>query len=473
MSDSQTPDIYTAVEGELYALIESGVRSAKEASTPVISAWARALSNVPPEKFKPDIAISSFMRRAIEALGGGVWSDAATALFGLGPTANLGMTLRRAAAAECLPNFKGPRDPNLTESERNRKLADSFRKAPNGEAKMLRIMNTALVDIAVEHEFALEPFRPEPLIEDNLDSLVDTESVEPVPDSTTAVLGETAPEPEMSDEPLSPTAEPSGSAVAASADDSEPDEVVKPAGRQETHLAILSGAIRRRWFIAAAACLIAMVAVVAGDKNTRSPRTLPLSETSALFGPERPVHKYHSSPRLFDNVTFNSLTGVPNIGDERNFMTGKLAGANGGFYDPMNGVRTGDELLIRLYIHNNAKQYWILGSRYRDRGVAKNTIARVYIPTNLAQAQRIKGFVSADNARPRVVFDTVTLNASYPFKLDYEEGSTKITSLLTDRHISDQLVRGGVPVSYGDDLSTKFLPFLDATALVTFRVRVI
>src|SRR3989344_3864945 len=98
----------------------------------------------------------------------------------------------------------------------------------------------------------------------------------------------------------------------------------------------------------------------------------------AQFGPDRPTKKYVQGQPGFDHVTFNSFTGVPNIGDERNFLTGKIDGAPDGFYDPMNQVRDGNEILVRVYIHNGADSS--LNSDANNKvGIARNTKVRVEV----------------------------------------------------------------------------------------------
>jgi uncharacterized repeat protein (TIGR01451 family) len=192
----------------------------------------------------------------------------------------------------------------------------------------------------------------------------------------------------------------------------------------------------------------------------------------AGFGPDRPTKEYHQGVAGFDHVTFNSFTGVPNIGDERNFHTGKIAGAPDGFYDPMNKVRDGNELLMRVYVHNGADAS-LNGADKNHRGVARNTKVRVEVPENkLAQAFQTKAFVSADNAHPATVYDTVDVNAAYPFELDYVEGSAQITTnFMEDKPLSDNIVKGGVLI--GDDaLDGNVRGCFEFVALVTYKVKV-
>lgn len=189
----------------------------------------------------------------------------------------------------------------------------------------------------------------------------------------------------------------------------------------------------------------------------------------AGFGPDRPTRPYVQGQPGFDHVTFNSFTGVPNIGDERNFMTGKIAGAPNGFYDPMNQVRDGNEILVRVYVHNNADT----SLNASGNGVARNTRVNVQIPEGqLAQAHQMKGAIYASNAQPQTVTDTLDVNANYPFQLDYVEGSAQITTnFVNDLPLSDEITRGGVLI--GDDVMDGNLPgCFEYVALVTYRVKV-
>ena len=188
----------------------------------------------------------------------------------------------------------------------------------------------------------------------------------------------------------------------------------------------------------------------------------------AQFGPDRPTKAYVQGMPGFDHVTFNSFTGVPNIGDERNFLTGKIATAPDGFYDPMNQVREGNELLVRVYVHNNADPSLNAGGT----GVAKNTKVRAEVPTNLAQVHQTKAFITADNAQPKEITDTLDINAAYPFEMDYVEGSARLTSnFVSDLPLSDSLVSTGVLI--GDDkLDGNVNGCFEYVALITYKIKI-
>lgn len=187
---------------------------------------------------------------------------------------------------------------------------------------------------------------------------------------------------------------------------------------------------------------------------------------TASFGPDRPTKVYNGPGTPgFDTVTFNSFTNVPNIGDERNFVTGKIAGADGGFYDPMTKLRGSDEVLIRVYVHNNADPK----HNANGSGVAKNTKVRVQLPTAglVSKNQTAKAFVSADNAQPKEIYDTLDMRAEngQAFGVTYVPGSASVTSNTGTQAVSDAIIGGGV--NFGDQKGC-----FEYIRLVTLKVKI-
>lgn len=188
----------------------------------------------------------------------------------------------------------------------------------------------------------------------------------------------------------------------------------------------------------------------------------------AELGSDRPTKVYNGAGTAgFDQVTFNSFTNVPNIGDERNFLHAKINGADGGFYDPMNGVRNGDEILVRVYVHNGADPKY----NASGQGVAKNTRVRVALPTGMASSQVAKAFVSADNAQPQVIEDSMTVTGETPVGLSYVPGSATIKSNFQDKPLSDSIVSSGVLIG-DDNINGTMKGCFEYVALVTFKVKV-
>lgn len=191
---------------------------------------------------------------------------------------------------------------------------------------------------------------------------------------------------------------------------------------------------------------------------------------SASFGPDRPTKAMGPGVGGFDYVTFNSFTNVPDIGDERNFFQGQIMG-DGVFYDPVANLRDGDEVMVRVYVHNNADA----SLNESGRGIAKNTKVRVELPTGTNDAKATaKAYVSASNANPETVWDELdfsTENGGF-FDLEPIAGSATVLTNFADMQVNlDQLLGDGVLI--GDDgLDGEIRGCFEYTALVTFKVKV-
>lgn len=188
---------------------------------------------------------------------------------------------------------------------------------------------------------------------------------------------------------------------------------------------------------------------------------------SAALGDNRPVRPYTQGMPGFEYVTFNSFTGVPNIGDERDFFHGKISEAPNGFYDPMNGLRAGDEVLMRVYVHNNADE----SLNESGVGVAKNTNVRVSLPTGLSQSHQASAFISADNAQPQIIEDTISMTGEYPIQLEFVPGSARVKTNFMDVSVGDSIATTGVQI--GDNaLDGNLNGCFEYVALVTFKVKI-
>src|SRR6185436_18200923 len=82
--------------------------------------------------------------------------------------------------------------------------------------------------------------------------------------------------------------------------------------------------------------------------------TVTITGSAKAWYPERPTYTI-ANPA--DHVTFNSITDNPNYGDERTFFDSKDAAntAAGGYADSTK-VTNGEEVLLRVYVHNNASE---------------------------------------------------------------------------------------------------------------------
>ncbi len=203
---------------------------------------------------------------------------------------------------------------------------------------------------------------------------------------------------------------------------------------------------------------VATIAIVAGVA----------SQAIAGFGPDRPTRPWTAAENGFDHVTFNSYTGVPNgIGDEREFFRGVQVGRDGNWIDPVNGVEQGAEVEMKIFIHNNADP--LLNDKPGAPGVAKNVRVRADLPTGASQSHQATAYISADNAQPKEIFDTLDMtgaNAGF-FELAFVPGSAKMYN-----H------ENGQTTAIGDDLVTTGVNIGDQKGCfkyvreITFRVKV-
>lgn len=185
------------------------------------------------------------------------------------------------------------------------------------------------------------------------------------------------------------------------------------------------------------AVLAASVAIVAGVATP----------ALAAFGPDRPTKAWNPTVSGFDHVTFNSFTGVGNgVGDERDFFRGVQVGRDSVWSDPVNNVTQGAEVEGKIYIHNNADA--TLNDQSGNPGVAKNVTVKVALPTGSAQTQDATAYISADNAQPKQIFDTLTMTGANNgfFELAYVPGSAQLHKDGATTALSDNLVTTGVNI---------------------------
>jgi len=182
----------------------------------------------------------------------------------------------------------------------------------------------------------------------------------------------------------------------------------------------------------------------------------------AEWGPDRPTKPYSDGVAGFDYVTFNSFTGVPGIGDERQFYNGQYPGQTN-FTDPLDQLRAGDEMLMHVYIHNGADD----SLNASGEGIARDVNVKVDLPQTTAQSAQSRATISASNASPTAVWDTVDFAAENGgfFELDYIEGSAQLVGNGPTVSINDSLITTGVNIG---DVEGCF----EQAVAVTYRVKV-
>ena len=150
---------------------------------------------------------------------------------------------------------------------------------------------------------------------------------------------------------------------------------------------------------------------------------MPISSVSALeetWGPKDRARYTWESPAT--EVTFNSITDNPFIGDESNFVrVNEYVEGQSSAHKDVVTIEPGKEYEVWIYYHNNA------GANFNEsgKGLAKNTRIASSFPTKVEAGQEavIRGSVSATNANPQAVWDTAFLNADETVWLNYVPNS--------------------------------------------------
>lgn len=123
-----------------------------------------------------------------------------------------------------------------------------------------------------------------------------------------------------------------------------------------------------------------------------------------------------------DHVQFNSFKNNPSYDqhDEYNFVTIRPAG--GGAYSDSATLVAGQEYEVRAYVHNNADRAMV-GSDLNKYN-AQNTTFKFVLPASVNGSADATGYVSASNANPGTVFDTVTLKSNSPVNVSLASQAT-------------------------------------------------
>lgn len=159
--------------------------------------------------------------------------------------------------------------------------------------------------------------------------------------------------------------------------------------------------------------LIAVAALVAVGSF------LPASVALA-WGPERATY---TMEKPADHVTFNSITNNNTVGDERNFVHVKEAGAEK--YSDSVSVVPGKEYVVYITYHNDAAS----NLNASGKGIATGTRLRTQFPTMITPANngQISAVISATNADPKEVWDEAYMTTTYDkVLLHYKRGSAVI-----------------------------------------------
>jgi uncharacterized repeat protein (TIGR01451 family) len=196
-----------------------------------------------------------------------------------------------------------------------------------------------------------------------------------------------------------------------------------------------------------------------------------VSTAAFAFSPDRPTYTVaHPASR----VVLDSITDNPRIGDERTFFSAADAAntADAAFTHTL-AVHDGQEIVLRVYVNNDANAN-LNGAKLDGSGVAKNTRVRVALPTTSGTNVSVNAYVSADNAQPKQVTDTLTTSSDTKFSLVYESGSATLSNNSVGASgikLTDNIVKNGTQIGYSK--ANGILPaWFQYAGMVTLKAKV-
>lgn len=121
-------------------------------------------------------------------------------------------------------------------------------------------------------------------------------------------------------------------------------------------------------------------------------------------------------------------------------------------------VSIGDTVVLRAYVDNNANP---VRASYGD-GTAVGTTVRFSLPDEPADDQVVWAFISADNADPSTVGDTVRLIADDAYTLTYAEDSARLFNSVFKEGftLSSSIISDGAEIGV-EEASDRFCCLLD------------
>lgn len=186
---------------------------------------------------------------------------------------------------------------------------------------------------------------------------------------------------------------------------------------------------RKRLVVLALVASLALVPVMGLKNNAK-----------ATWGPvsNRPTYTW-ANPA--DHITFDSITNNPVVGDERPFFSGKVITDSGNVVDIIQ-VNDNDEVSLRVFFHNDAASNLNL--------VATNTRVQIQLPHTEATTTFALADITADNATPGDIWDTVNFTGARPFTMEYEPGTAQLwNNVFQGLTLSDNIVTsGGTLIGY-------------------------
>jgi hypothetical protein len=132
-------------------------------------------------------------------------------------------------------------------------------------------------------------------------------------------------------------------------------------------------------------------------------------------------------------------------------------------------VKVGDTVLVRALVENDAA----MRSTHGNSLVAHGTRFSVSLPSNSSSELPVIGHISAANAVPRRIYDSVFLRSTKRFGIEYVWNSAMFANRLNDEvHLSPEIVGDGALVG-ARSADGVFPPGLSNNASVFFLIHVV
>lgn len=167
----------------------------------------------------------------------------------------------------------------------------------------------------------------------------------------------------------------------------------------------------------------------------------------STWGPLRQVYRCDHDAFCAggDHVSLDSTLNNPVYGDERYFLSGKVEGDVGGVRDLIK-VEPGDVVQLRIFVANDGDP----NIPHPRALLAQHLAVRLELPRDPDSQARIFAWLSARNAHPAAIFDSVTLESDEPFSVHLVGGSVKLTNRAHPNglRLPDSIVEEAVLLGY-------------------------
>jgi len=192
--------------------------------------------------------------------------------------------------------------------------------------------------------------------------------------------------------------------------------------------------------------------------------------SEGIWGPSRILYRCMPDGKCIapDHVVFDSIANDPVVGNEAYFMGAKVLGSPKSMQSEVN-VKVGDTVLVRALIENDAA----INVAHSQSLVAHDTRFNLSIPTSSSSELPLIGHISAPNAAPQRIHDTIFLRSKKRFAIEYGWRSAILSNRVhKELPLSDDIIGEGALVGSGNPDGT-FPPGLSNNAAVLLLVHIV